>query len=86
MHILDQKDNVPICYNIDGTVMPHDMDHIESNTPHSLGELMCVRCMTRFFAVWPTKMFLNDLVCPRCCELYPVGSIIATGCYQASGG
>lgn len=50
--------------------------NIEENMPHRSSEVICLRCMHRYVAVWPDATPLKNLECPNCER---VGFIITTG-------
>ncbi len=56
---------------LEGKIIP-----IEINTPHRTAEVICLRCMHRYQAVWPTATPMKDLECPNCER---IGFIIGTG-------
>ena len=43
--------------------------------PHMVAEVMCVRCLRRWWAVWMQGTDLKDLECPTCGP----GFVILTG-------
>ena len=49
---------------------------IDQNSPHEIMEVMCVKCYSRWIAVFPTGTLLKDLECPTCNNQ---GFVIATG-------
>ena len=49
---------------------------IEINTPHRTAEVICLRCLHRYQAVWPEGTPMKNLECPNCER---VGFIIGTG-------
>lgn len=49
--------------------------HIEDNQPHEVSEVICLKCLKRWIAVYPEKTLLKQLEC-KCGE---VGYIIKTG-------
>ena len=51
-------------------------DYLLQNTPHIAAELLCVRCISRWPAVWPESCMLRDIECPHCKQR---GGVIATG-------
>lgn len=50
--------------------------HIEQRIPHTVSEVMCVRCVRRWVSVRPEAVKLKELVCP-CCE--QAGAAVETG-------
>lgn len=48
----------------------------EERLPHSISEVICIKCFARWIAVRPTTTLLKELQCPRCKE---VGYVINTG-------
>lgn len=48
---------------------------LESNLPHEVSEVVCLKCLKRWIAVYPTGTWLKDLQC-KCGE---VGYVINTG-------
>lgn len=53
-----------------------DIVDIDSNRPHTVSELICLRCYKRWIAVYPTYSNLINFQCPKCGE---VGFVINTG-------
>ena len=51
------------------------MISIEENMPHEVSEVICLKCLNRWIAVYPEKTLLKDLEC-KCGE---VGYVIKTG-------
>ena len=49
---------------------------IEKNLPHTVAELMCLRCFYRWIGAFPSELLLKDIVCP-CCNRK--GRVINTG-------
>ena len=45
-------------------------------TPHTVQEVVCLKCLHRWIAVYPQQTQLKDLQCPNCGEQ---GFVIATG-------
>jgi hypothetical protein len=39
--------------------------NIEENLPHSVSEVICLKCLDRWVAVYPTKLTLKELSCVR---------------------
>ena len=39
---------------------------IEKNLPHTVAELMCVSCLSRWVGSFPSDKCLSDLECPHC--------------------
>ncbi len=56
---------------LEGKVTP-----IEEHMPHRTAEVICLRCMHRYQAVWPTATPMKDLECPNCER---IGFIIGAG-------
>lgn len=48
---------------------------IESNLPHEVAELICLKCLSRWIGVYPDKTLLKDLEC----KCGAVGYVIKTG-------
>ena len=48
---------------------------IESNLPHKVSEVICVKCGKRWISVRPDGTLLKDLECPNC----GAGCVIETG-------
>ena len=48
---------------------------IDANLPHEVSEVICLKCLSRWIAVFPEKTLLKDLEC-KCGE---VGYVIKTG-------
>jgi Zn finger protein HypA/HybF involved in hydrogenase expression len=55
--------------------MPDIIDLTE-HRPHSVSEIMCVKCYKRYIGVVPAGTLLKDLECPQCHE---AGYAIRTG-------
>jgi len=49
---------------------------IDALKPHRLGEVICIKCHYRWFAVWPDGVWLKELECGGCHE---IGYVIETG-------
>jgi len=51
---------------------------INTNIPHKVSEVICVKCHVRWIAVRPTETKLKDLECPMCGKGYCIetGEII----------
>lgn len=49
---------------------------IESNQPHMVSEVICVKCYHRWISVRPLATLLKDLECPECNKS---GTVIETG-------
>lgn len=49
--------------------------HRETNTPHRVAEVICVKCLHRYVCVWPDGTPLKHLHCEKCGP----GYIITTG-------
>ena len=45
-------------------------------TPHTVQEVVCLKCLHRWYAVYPQQTLLKDLQCPNCEKQ---GFVIATG-------
>ena len=48
---------------------------IEANMPHTVAELICVKCGKRWIGVWPKETLLKDIACENCGS----GFVIKTG-------
>lgn len=48
---------------------------IEANMPHTVSEVMCVKCLTRWICVRPSSVLLKDIECS--CGY--TGAVIETG-------
>lgn len=48
---------------------------IEANMPHTVSEVMCVKCLTRWICVRPSSVLLKDIECT--CGY--TGAVIETG-------
>lgn len=48
----------------------------DSNKPHEVCEVACLKCLHRWIAVYPTMTWLKELECP-CCHKH--GFVIKTG-------
>lgn len=48
----------------------------ESNLPHTISEVICIKCKKRWISVRPTEVLLKDLQCPKCKKK---GFVIETG-------
>lgn len=53
-----------------------DVIPIEKNIPHTVSEVVCLKCLTRFICARPSKVLLKDLQCGVCGN---TGYIIETG-------
>jgi hypothetical protein len=51
------------------------MTTIEDNIPHEVSEVICLKCLHRWIAVYPTSTLLKDLEC----KCGAVGYVIKTG-------
>jgi len=49
--------------------------YIEENLPHEVAEVICLKCLKRWIAVYPIKCQLKDLECTCGCT----GYVIKTG-------
>lgn len=49
--------------------------HTTCNKPHNVAEVICLKCLHRWIAVYPTETLLKELECP-CGE---IGYVIKTG-------
>lgn len=49
---------------------------IEANLPHTVSEIICVKCHHRYICARPTSCTLNKLECAGCEE---IGYMIETG-------
>ena len=47
----------------------------EENLPHEVCEVVCLKCLHRWIAVYPTQTLLKDLECQCGCK----GFVIKTG-------
>ena len=47
----------------------------DTNKPHEVAELICLKCLHRWIGVYPVRALLKDLECQCGC----VGSVIKTG-------
>lgn len=52
------------------------MLYFGDNQPHTVEEVVCLKCLHRWVAVYNSKTLLKDLECPNCGN---DGFIIATG-------
>lgn len=52
------------------------MTGIEDNLPHEISEVICLKCLNRWIAVYPEEVLLKELQCPKCEE---TGYVIKTG-------
>ena len=52
-----------------------DIIEFESNLPHKVSEVICVKCGKRWISVRPDGTLLKDLACPNC----GAGFVIETG-------
>lgn len=52
------------------------ISNFEDHTPHTVQEVICLKCLERWIAVFPTGVLLKHLECPECGK---VGFVIATG-------
>ena len=52
------------------------MTGIEDNLPHEISEVICLKCLKRWIAVYPEETLLKELQCPQCEEQ---GYVIKTG-------
>lgn len=48
----------------------------ESNLPHIISEVICIKCKKRWISARPTEVLLKDLQCPKCKKK---GYVIETG-------
>lgn len=48
----------------------------ESNLPHIVSEVICIRCRKRWISARPTEVLLKNLQCPKCKKK---GYVIETG-------
>jgi hypothetical protein len=51
------------------------IDEIEKNLPHTVSEVICVKCFKRWISVRLSGVWLKDLECPNCGK----GYVIETG-------
>ena len=51
-------------------------DYKEENTPYTVQELICLKCLSRWIGAFPTGTNLKEIECPNCGE---IGYVIATG-------
>ena len=49
--------------------------NIEARKPHSVSEVICVKCGKRWISVRPEETLLKDIVCENC----GAGYVIETG-------
>ena len=49
---------------------------IEEQMPHEVAEVICLKCLKRWIAVYPAKCYLSELECAGCGES---GYVIKTG-------
>ena len=52
------------------------MTDIDKNLPHEISEVICLKCLKRWLAVYPEETLLKDLQCPQCEKQ---GYVIKTG-------
>lgn len=52
-----------------------DIVNFESNLPHDISEVICLKCLSRWIAVYPHGTLLKDLEC----KCGAVGYVIMTG-------
>lgn len=50
-------------------------DVLEASLPHTLSEVICIRCYHRWIAIRPVGTKLKNIECPRCGP----GAVIETG-------
>jgi nitrite reductase/ring-hydroxylating ferredoxin subunit len=48
---------------------------LQEGLPHTVSEVMCVKCRQRWIAIRPSKTLLKELECPK----HHVGFVIETG-------
>jgi hypothetical protein len=51
-------------------------DYRLEHTPHTVQEVVCLKCLRRWICVKPEMTLLKDVECPQCGD---VGYVIATG-------
>ncbi len=56
--------------------LPANVVRMEEYLPHSVSELICVKCGHRWIGVYPSAMPLKDFRCAGCME---TGGVILTG-------
>ena len=49
---------------------------IEEYMPHVVREVICLKCLSRWIAVYPEKVLLKQITCQKCEQ---AGYVIATG-------
>lgn len=49
--------------------------NIEANLPHTISEVICLKCLYRWISVRPIKTRLKNIECPNCGR----GFVIETG-------
>ena len=52
-----------------------EISDINENKPHVTAEVICVKCLSRWYPVFPDDLPLIKLECPKCGP----GSVILTG-------
>lgn len=51
-----------------------DIIPIETNKPHVVSEVICVKCLKRWICVRPESVLLIDLECPNCGQGYVINT------------
>lgn len=49
--------------------------NIEANLPHTISEVICLKCLYRWISVRPSEIWLKNIECPNCGH----GYVIETG-------
>ena len=52
------------------------MEKMEAQKPHTVSEVICVKCLKRWICVRPSNTLLKDLECENCGRIQ---SVIETG-------
>ena len=53
---------------------------IEKNIPHTVSEVICVKCGKRWICVRPEDTLLKDIECPECGSGYVIETGQNIGC------
>lgn len=56
-------------------MQPTQIVNIEDYEPHTVSEVVCLKCLRRWVSVRPTSVLLKDIECPNC----GTGFVIETG-------
>lgn len=58
-----------------------DLIRMEERKPHTVSEVICVKCGKRWVSVRPEDVLLKDLECPNCGKGYVIetGEVINDG-------